>query len=518
VKRILFFGILLVCLLFSGCGSKQTEASGEDMKNGISEDSAGDLEYHDLEELKKTEKIAVVTGTVCDSVVKEYYPQAEVQYYPGVVDAALATANGRADAVVYDEPALRYLAASTSGVGVMEDCIVKDAYHLILPKSERGDEIRKEFNVWLEEEKESGRLQERIDFWCGGEEPDRAPDFETLPATNGSLKIAASVGTRPDVYYFQNNLTGMPMEMIYDFCRDRGYGAEVSLVSFDGIIPSLTSGKSDMVVGFISYSEERAESVLYTDCIMEGGMGVLVRKVSEENKTSFFKRIADGFQKTFVTESRWKLILSGLGVTFLITLGSFLLSNLLGAFFCACAMSKKRGLRTLAGVYDRIMQGTPIVVILMILYYVIFAKSNLSGVWVAIIGFGLASGASLAQQFYGAVKGVDIGQTEAALAIGFTRPEAFIGIVFPQAARIALPGYFSEIISLMKGTAIVGYIAVTDLTKASDLIRSSTYDAFFPLLSVALIYFLIAFIILSLLKSVQKKLAPKRVHSQEANQ
>ena len=158
------------------------------------------------------------------------------------------------------------------------------------------------------------------------------------------------------------------------------------------------------------------------------------------------------------------------------------------------------------------------VVILMILYYVIFGKSDISGVWVAILAFGMTSGASLARQFFGAITGVDRGQTEAALAMGFTKPEAFLGIVFPQAARIALSGYFSEIIGLMKGTAIVGYIAVIDLTKSGDLIRSSTYDAFFPLLTVAVVYFLISFGLLSLLKRIRKMLEPKRVaiHKEDA--
>ncbi len=111
---------------------------------------------------------------------------------------------------------------------------------------------------------------------------------------------------------------------------------------------------------------------------------------------------------------------------------------------------------------------------------------------------------------------MDRGQTEAALAIGFTKYQTFTGIVLPQAARAALSGYFSTLIGLMKGTSIVGYISVIDLTKSGDLIRSSTYDAFIPLLSVALIYFLITFVILSLLKYIRKKLAPKRVTAQEA--
>ena len=142
--------------------------------------------------------------------------------------------------------------------------------------------------------------------------------------------------------------------------------------------------------------------------------------------------------------------------------------------------------------------------------YVIFGSSEISGVVVSMIAFGLTSGANLAQIFVGAINGVERQQTEAALALGFTKPRAFMGIVFPQAARIALSGYFTELIGLLKGTSIVGYIAVSDLTKAGDIIRSSTFDAMFPLLAVTMIYFLVAFIILSILKRCKKCLAPKR--------
>lgn len=163
-------------------------------------------------------------------------------------------------------------------------------------------------------------------------------------------------------------------------------------------------------------------------------------------------------------------------------------------------LSGKKWLKILAEIYSRIMQGTPIIAILMILYYIIFGNSNISGTIVAIIGFGITSGAYLAQTFSGSISGIDKGQTEAALALGMTKRKAFMGIVMPQAIRRMLPGYFSQLISLIKGTSIVGYIAVVDLTKASDIIRSATFEAFFPILTSALIYFLISNLLLSVIR------------------
>lgn len=473
------------------------------------------LEYSSLDELEGGKKFAVLSGGIADSFVLERYPDAKIEYFPSVVDCTLALTSDKDDAVAYDAPVLEYIAACTDGVAVLPEYLATDRYHLILPKSERGEQLRKEFNEWFAVQKQSGEIDRLYDFWRSSADPDTDFDFAALPETNGKLMLVINVGARPDVYYFNNRPSGFPVELTYNFCRDMGYGAEIIVTPFESMLATLASGKADIGVSLISYTEERAQSVLYTDCLVESGLGVLVRTTGRADKASFLDTLKSGLKKTFITEDRWKLIASGLGVTLLITFGGFLLANVLGAAFCACTMSKSKALQILAEIFDRIMQGTPMVVILMILYYVIFGKSSISGIWVAIFAFGLSSGTSLARQFYGAITGVDKGQTEAALAIGFTKPQAFLGIVFPQAARTALPGYFSELISLMKGTAIVGYISVIDLTKAGDLIRSSTYDAFFPLLSAAVIYFLISFGLLSLLKRIQKMLAPKRYVTQE---
>ena len=159
------------------------------------------------------------------------------------------------------------------------------------------------------------------------------------------------------------------------------------------------------------------------------------------------------------------------------------------------------------------MQGLPVVVVLMMLYYIVFGKSDISNVLVAILGFGIVFGAYMAQLFEGGIRSVDKGQSEAALATGLTKAQTFGGIVLPQAIRTMLPGYFSNLISLMKGTAVVGYIAVNDLTKVGDIIRSNTYEAIVPLLTIAIIYFVIAYILLSLMNLLRKRLMPKRMRN-----
>lgn len=230
----------------------------------------------------------------------------------------------------------------------------------------------------------------------------------------------------------------------------------------------------------------------------------------EEEAKSFWASLAESFEKTFIRESRWKLIVQGIGTTVLISVLATLLGSVLGFGLCLLKISRYPLARVFAQVYIRVLQGTPMVVLLMILFYLVFAGSGLGGVWVAVIGFGLNLAAYVCEMIRTGIQSVDRGQTEAALALGFTRSRAFFQIVMPQAARQFLPVFKGEFISLIKMTSVVGYIAVQDLTKMSDIIRSRTYEAFFPLISTAVIYFIIAWVLTSLLRPIEQKVTPDR--------
>ena len=150
------------------------------------------------------------------------------------------------------------------------------------------------------------------------------------------------------------------------------------------------------------------------------------------------------------------------------------------------------------------------VVLLMILYYVVFGNSGLDAVFVAVIGFSLNLAAYVSEIMRSGIESIDGGQREAALALGFTENQAFFKFIFPQAAQRFLPVYKGEIVSLLKGTSIVGYIAIQDLTKMGDIIRSRTYEAFFPLIVTAVIYFILAWILSLILSRVEISINPKR--------
>ena len=221
--------------------------------------------------------------------------------------------------------------------------------------------------------------------------------------------------------------------------------------------------------------------------------------------------IVESFRNNLIVEDRYRMILDGLQVTLVITFFAAILGTLLGGLVCWMRMSRRAWLRQVAKVYIDLMRGTPVLVLLMLMYYVLMAPFDTTGVVVAIVTFAMNTAAYISEMLRTTIQGIDRGQTEAGLALGFTPRQTFFRIVLPQVVKAVMPVYQGELISLLKGTSIVGYIAVTDMTRASDLIRSRTFDAFFPLILTAIIYFVAAWIIGLLLQSLVKRQRMKAI-------
>lgn len=459
--------------------------------------------------------LAFITGTPYENIVGGQVQAQDYSFYTTVSDLALALHEGKIDAYANNTYQWPYIAAEYPEITYFNQPLYYLENGAIFPKNDEGIALRDQFNEYLRRLTADGTLDALKGYWL------QPNDWEvpTLPATgeNGVLKFCTASSMKPFSFMLNGQHAGLDIALVAGFCQEYGYGIKVDDSDLSGMLSGIATGKYDFASGQIAWSQERADKVYYSDLYVTQYVVAYVRRGAfgeeaemTDTKETFFEKVASGFKSTFIDQSRWKMIVKGIGLTAFITVFGFLLANIFGALFCAMVLSGKKPLLVIYDIYSRLMQGTPILVVLMILYYVIFNNSDLSGAVVSIFGFGLSIGAYLAQLFAGSIKAIDVGQTEAALMLGMKKSRAFLGIVLPQAIRSMLPAYFSQFISLMKSTSIVGYIAVMDLTKASDVIRSSTYEAFFPLLSSAAIYFLISSLLLSLLKSLQKKLAPKR--------
>ncbi len=205
---------------------------------------------------------------------------------------------------------------------------------------------------------------------------------------------------------------------------------------------------------------------------------------------------------------RWVLIPKGLVATLLIALCAILIGSVLGCIFALMKISKNKILRGISNVYTTLIRGVPMATQLMIFYFVIFSPMGLSNeLVVAIIAFGINSGAYCTEIFRAGIQGVDIGQTEAGRSLGLSKNQTLIKIILPQAIRTSLPTYASEFITLIKETSVASFIAVMDLQKACDNIRNATYNAWIPLLSCATIYLCLTLGLTKLFGLIEKRMA-----------
>ena len=216
--------------------------------------------------------------------------------------------------------------------------------------------------------------------------------------------------------------------------------------------------------------------------------------------SEWIERFSDRFYLNFIKDDRWQYITRGLWVTVQITVLAVLLGVLLG-FIVAIIRSahdktgKLKIPNFICRVYLTVIRGTPVVVQLLIIYFGIFASVNVSKTLVAVIAFGINSGAYVAEIVRSGIMSIDNGQLEAGRSLGFNYAQTMVYIIIPQAFKNVLPALGNELIVLLKETSVSGYIAMEDLTKGGDIIRSRTYDAMMPLLAVALIYLAIVMLL-----------------------
>ena len=234
----------------------------------------------------------------------------------------------------------------------------------------------------------------------------------------------------------------------------------------------------------------------------------------------WFYDLADKFVLNFIDDDRYLYILKGLGITMLITLLAVLLGIVLGfltaiirSTYDRCVQTRQKSfgwfilslLNKIAKIYLTVIRGTPVVVQLMIAYFVIFASSN-NSIMVAVLAFGINSGAYVAEIVRSGIMSIDNGQTEAGRSLGFNYSQTMLYIIIPQAFKNVLPALANEFIVLLKETSVAGYISIRDLTKGGDIIRSQTYSAFMPLLAVAGIYLVIVMFFTWLVSKLERRL------------
>lgn len=443
-------------------------------------------EYQTIAELAG-KRVGVPAGGVFDALVKGNTEGIDdYSYFTTYADMVSALKSNKVDAIAMDEPVANLAVSRNTGVTILPEPLVEDDYGFALPK---GSDLTDRLNPIIEGFRADGTLDALKEKWCGPDEATKTMPEQDWDTSAGTIKLAAVNDSEPMSYLRDQEVVGYEVELMMLCARELHMGVEVDQMPLDALLAAAQTGKADAACSSLSITDERKQVMDMTVPTYYGACTFVVRDVGETAEPSFFTSVAASFERTFITENRWKLILSGLGVTLCISLASGALGTALGFATVLLRRGGNRAAGVIVGAFEGLMSRLPIVVVLMVFFYVIFGSIDIPGMVVAIIVFTLAFGASAGAIMWNAVRAVDVGQSEASLALGFNDNETFFGVVLPQAARNFLPLLQGQFVSLIKDTAVVGYIAIIDLTRSSDLIRSRTMEAFFPLFATAAIYF-----------------------------
>ena len=438
-------------------------------------------------------KIGVETGTIFPDILKEELPTAQIVYFNTIADLVSALKDGKIDAFAQDTPVARNMLVQDNALEIHPSSLGHFEFAAAFTKSERGQTLCTEYSDYLRGLMADGTLERLQHKWFDSSDLAalESLDYRSLPPKNGTIRMV-TVDNPPFVLSKEDFYSGYEIEIFAMFCEAHGYALEIDSLVFNEMLPAVQSGKSDVACTGLSVTEERMETLYFAEPDFSGGAAMVVLKPVEDTDSGFIASVKESFNKTFIRENRWKLFVEGIGTTLLITVSSIVLGTILGfGVYLLC----RRGNR-IANAVTRfciwLIQGMPMVVLLMILYFIIFGKVAISGAFVSIIGFTLVFGAAVYNMLCSGVGAVDKGQIEAAYSLGYADRLAFFRVILPQALPHFFPAYKGEITATIKATAIVGYVAVQDLTKMGDIVRSRTYEAFFPLIAVAIIYFILA--------------------------
>ncbi len=491
MKRCWF--ILMICMTLCLVGCKGADSKTADIT------SVEDLPGH---------SIGVQIGTTGEIFVADYEGDeagTKVERYNKGADAINSLKNSKIDCVVIDSQPAKAFVEKNSELSILEEPLVEEKYAMVVAKENK--ELTEDINEVLNELKEDGTLDQIVDYYIGDDKSGKSyetPSGQEYP--NGTLIMGTNAQFAPYEYYDNGEIVGIDVDLATAVADALGYELVINDMEFDAIIAAVQSGKVDIGVSGFTVTEERKKNIDFTDNYASAEQVVIVKTGSAAGLS-----LKEQFQQSFVKENRYQYILNGLKNTLIISFFAVLIGIVLGFLIAIVrATHDKTGkltiLNAICKLYLTIIRGTPTMVQLLIIYFVIFASMDISKMFVAILAFGINSGAYVAEIIRGGIMALDNGQFEGARSLGLTHMQTMCYVVLPQTFKNTLPSLANEFIVLIKETSISGYIGLQDLTRGGDIIRGVTYQAFFPLIVVALIYLILVVGLTALVGKLERRL------------
>jgi len=443
--------------------------------------------------------IGVQLGTTGDIYVSDYEGDeagTKIEKYNKGADAILALKQAKVDCVVIDELPAKAFVEKNTDLSILEEEFTLEDYAICIAKE--NEELRMEINNALTEISKDGTLDMIVNYYINNDNGalTNYESPEDIERNNGKLTVATNVAFPPYEYYENNKAVGIDMTMAQAIADKLGKELVIEDMEFDSIITAVSSGKADCGVAGMTVTEDRLKNISFSDPYATSKQVIVVRNGSIAKKQGFVEK----FKQNFIEDNRYQYILKGLGNTIIITIFAIIIGVILGFIIAIIRVCHDMNggftlWNAVCKLYLTVVRGTPAMIQLLIIYYVIFASSNISKILVATIAFGLNSAAYVAEVIRSGIMSTDRGQFEAGRSLGLSFGKTMTGIILPQAIKSTLPALGNEFIALLKETSISGYIGLQDLTKGGDIIRSTTWEAFLPYIAVAICYLVIVLIL-----------------------
>ena len=493
--------VIAACLLLASCGSDSSD-SKKQLKTKT--DLQGAV-------------IGVQLGTTSDGLATELEKKGDgtkVERYNKGADAIQALLQGKIDCMVTDEAPAKAFQRVNPSLKILPETFDASSFAICVAKDH--GELKQSINHAIRILKANGVIDSIVNRHLergiavaytpkASDAKKMGPEALQKLGLKKSLRFATNATFEPFEYYQNGKIVGIDVDVANAIGDVLGVDVEILDMEFDAIITSVQAGKADAGIAGITVTPEREKNIGFTDSYADVRQVIMVN--SGDVKVADAQHgFVDKFKSCFIDDNRYQYMLQGLGNTLIITFFAIILSVILGTLIAIVrARHERKGDWKIPNIicqfYLTIMRGTPTMVQLLIIYYVVFASADVNKIFVAVIAFGLNSAAYIAEVIRSGIMSVDNGQMEAGRSLGLSYGKTMRLIILPQAFKNVLPAMGNELITLLKETSISGYIGLVDLTKGSDIIRSITYEAMMPLGVVALVYL---FLVLGLNAGVRK--------------
>ncbi len=480
--------IILTAILFSGCGIESRQiTSVEDLKHA---------------------RIGCWPECGYEFAARKVLPDAQYVYLDFVSDLVQNLKQNKIDAFVIAESYVENLKLEGVDVDYLPENLGDVPTSYIFAKNEKGQQLCAQMNEFLKQCEADGTLTALDQKWIHSDETQRTFTKSKLSGENGTLKVGTDAASSPFVYLRGTEPVGFEVELFDKFCATYGYDYEIKVELFETMLVDMASGKLDAALDAIEIMPEREQSMLFANPTYIQKTVAVINSDAITGK-SFLDETKDRIAATIIIEDRWKMFFSGIFSTLTITFSSMIFGTLLGFAVYMLYREKIKPVNKIINTVIQTLQGLPTMVLLLFFYYIVFGSVDVPAIFVAVVVFSILLSVSVFVMLKSGAESISKGQTEAALSLGFSERRAFVKFILPQVIRIFFPSYRLALNTLLLETAIVGYIAVQDLTRIADLIRARTYDAFLPIIIISIIYLLLSWLLKKFADNVAIHFDPK---------